>query len=72
MESSINVQYAVTKYAEIGQSKQTKQKVPDFGIPPSVYTLMQRLQHPIGNFKDQVCLCQNQKQALNNFTTLHF
>ena len=35
MESSINVQYAVNKYVEIGQSKQTKQKVPDFGIPPS-------------------------------------
>ncbi len=24
------------KYAELGQSKQTKQKVPDFAIPPSV------------------------------------
>ncbi len=37
MESSINVQYAVNKYAELGEAKQTKQKVPDFGIPPSVY-----------------------------------
>ncbi len=36
MESSINVKYAVNKYPELGQSKQTKQKVPDFGIPPSV------------------------------------
>ncbi len=35
LESSINVQDAVNKYVEIGQSKQTKQKVPDFGIPPS-------------------------------------
>ena len=26
----------VPEYAEIGQSKQTKQKVSDFGIPPSV------------------------------------
>ncbi len=34
MESRINVQYTVNKYAELGQSKQTKQKVPDFGIPP--------------------------------------
>ncbi len=40
-----NVQYAVNKYAEFGQSKQTKQKVPDFGIPPSVYARSGEVYH---------------------------
>ncbi len=39
MESSINGKYAVNKSPELGQSKQSKQKVPDFVIPPSVYIM---------------------------------
>ncbi len=60
-----NVQYAVNKYAEIGQSKHTKQKVPDFGIPPSVCEF-----NPIKMFPNQNWGEEIQEKLRKRYTVL--